>query len=97
MDLTAIVFMMALSGGPTENAQEIRQPARALYVCDRDLASARAFEREHGVRPQFVSADEATTSRERWSAPRCISDGEHRKLAAELERRRAPQQRASRD
>lgn len=97
MDLTAVFMMMALSGGHTDTAQEIRRPARAVYVCERDLASARAFEREHGVRPEFVRADEALNATDRWAAPRCISDGEHRKLAAELERRRTPQQRAARD
>lgn len=97
MDLTAVAILLALSGGPTDQTQEIRRPARPVYVCDRDLASARAFEREHGVRPEFVSADEALNSSDRWAAPRCISEGEHRKLSAKLDRRRAPQQQAARD
>jgi hypothetical protein len=97
MEIAAIAMTLALAGGGTDQAQQIRQPARTVYVCDRDRVSERAFERAHRTEMKFVTADEVLRSDERWTAPRCVSEREGRKLEAELARRSGPQRHAARD
>lgn len=97
MGIAAIAMTLALAGGGTEQAQEIRQPARGVYICDRDKISERTFERKHRTEMKFVTAEEALNSNERWAAPRCVSERQARKLEAELASRNAPQRRAARD
>lgn len=92
MIITGLGLAMALAG-----AQPATVPARAVYVCERDIGSARAFRRNTGAEASFVTADQALKDGQRWESPRCITSGEHRKLRRELDRRSAPQQRASRD
>lgn len=65
--------------------QPRRQPEvqRVLYVCDTAPETRRAFQREHGqviyMSAEEVLAAEATSTR--WTAPRCISPMEARRLA----------------
>ena len=53
---------------------------RAVLVCDTDAATRRAFAREHGSAPVFITAREALEVRPTdpaWSAPRCMTAREH--------------------
>lgn len=74
-------------------AQETPQPKRTaeakqvVMLCEMDPATRRAFAREHGVAPTFVTADEALRARSRgetWDAPRCMSAREHARLTQTL-------------
>lgn len=55
-------------------------PARTVLVCGTDAATRRAFVREHGSAPVFLTASEALSVRvsdQAWSAPRCMTAREH--------------------
>ena len=54
--------------------------ARPVLICGTDDATRRAFKREHGSEPVFVTAREALSVRASdpvWSAPRCMTAREH--------------------
>lgn len=56
---------------------------RAVFICATDVTTRRAFERQHGAAPIFVTAREAVAAnaaRERWSAPRCMTEREHQRF-----------------
>lgn len=74
-------------------AQEAPQPKRVaeakqvVMLCEADAATRRAFTREHGAAPIFVTADEALRARSRgetWDAPRCMTAREHARLSQTL-------------
>jgi len=55
-------------------------PARAVYVCGSDEATAASFERRYGSAPVFVTARDAIAASqagERWATPRCMTEREH--------------------
>lgn len=59
---------------------EARPGVRAVLICTNDAATRRAFIREHGVVPVFVSARDALSvqrSDPAWTAPRCMTAREH--------------------
>ncbi|MGZ9098804.1 MAG: hypothetical protein ACXW3O_03795 [Brevundimonas sp.] len=75
----AILPTGAVSAGDTGQGAS-RAPARAVLVCRADAATRRAFIREHGAPPVFVTAREALTVRPSdpaWTAPRCMTAREH--------------------
>jgi hypothetical protein len=54
--------------------------ARPVLVCGTDAATRRAFTREHGAAPVFITAREAlalTPADPAWSTPRCMTAIEH--------------------
>ena len=56
--------------------------AKTLYVCERDAASKRTFKRLHGE-VRFVTAKSLLERRgdgDQWTAPRCITGAELRRL-----------------
>jgi len=62
---------------------DARQASRAVLICDTDAATRRAFIRDHGAAPVFITAEEALRVRPSdpsWSAPRCITEREHARL-----------------
>lgn len=68
----------ASAGDPGRDAKPA--PARAVLICDTDAATRRAFVREHGAPPVFVTAREALSVRPSdpaWDAPRCMTAREH--------------------
>ena len=61
-------------------AEPARSTARPVLICATDAATRRAFTREHGAAPVFVTAREALSVRSSdpaWSAPRCMTAREH--------------------
>jgi len=87
---TTLVGFAALAAAATlpagmAGARDAGQPsaqsgARAVLICGTDAATRRAFAREHGAAPIFVTAREALsvrTSDPAWSAPRCMTAREH--------------------
>lgn len=67
------------------NAEDVGQPIarstpRPVLICATDAATRRAFAREHGAAPIFVTAREALsvrTSDPAWTSPRCMTAREH--------------------
>lgn len=67
--------------GPNEPTAGKDQPAvKMLYVCSEDEAAWRPFSRDLGV-PEFVTAAQVrASSGKAWSAPKCITSSELRRL-----------------
>lgn len=87
---TAFIGLAALAAAATlpaglasagDNGQPAARPqARAVMICGTDAATRRAFTREHGAAPIFVTAREALSVRASdpaWSTPRCMTEREH--------------------
>lgn len=56
---------------------------RIAYICASDEITRRAFEREYGSAPIFVTAEEAlaaVAAGERWTTPRCMTETQHARL-----------------
>lgn len=96
---TFIIAGALLTAGAAGAQQPVPQPiavqrtvapaARVLFVCDGSQATRQAFEQEHGSM-RFMTAEElvaAASTREAWSAPRCVSDAELARLQAMQVRR----------
>jgi len=59
-------------------------------ICETDAATRRAYQREYGVQPVFVTAREAIQARhdgEAWNAPRCMTEREYARLVATTQTR----------
>lgn len=66
------------AGDPVQGAAPT--PTRAVLICGTDAATRRAFTRQHGAPPVFVTAREALSVRPSdpaWTAPRCMTAREH--------------------
>ena len=60
--------------GPVQN--QSRASERPVLVCATDAATRRAFTREHGAAPQFITAREVLSiqsSDAGWTTPRCMT------------------------
>lgn len=71
----------ALSAMPAVAHEAVQSStARPVLVCATDAATRRAFTREHGAAPVFITAREALSlqpSDPSWSTPRCMTAVEH--------------------
>lgn len=71
----------ALSAMPAAAHEAVQSStARPVLVCATDAATRRAFTREHGAAPVFITAREALAlqpSDPSWSTPRCMTATEH--------------------
>ena len=59
-------------------------------VCKTDTATRRAYQREFGAAPVFMTAQEAVAAREngqRWSTPRCMTEHQYNRLVASTQTR----------
>ena len=73
----------ATTPAQTRTTRADQAPARAVLICERDAASRRAFAREYGATPIFITAREAAATRPSepaWTAPRCMTETEYAKL-----------------
>ena len=82
--LSIVALTTVLSAGSVNALEPMqaseRSAPRAVLVCGTDAATRRAFVREHGSAPVFVTAAEALSVRvsdRAWSAPRCMTAREH--------------------
>ena len=78
----AAVHAPVQAQSPTRTASE---PAgrQTVMICASDNATRRAYQREHGSAPVFVTAREvmdAQRAGEAWSKPRCMNEQEYRRL-----------------
>jgi hypothetical protein len=53
--------------------------ARTVYVCDASTMTRRSFTREFGAM-EFVTAEQAMDKSQTWSAPKCVTAAEGRRL-----------------
>jgi hypothetical protein len=59
-------------------------PPRALFICAADADTRAAFQRQHGVEPVFMTAEQVLEARRddiTWRAPRCMTEREYARLA----------------
>jgi hypothetical protein len=65
---------------PAKAPAAAKAPSRTVYICDESDLTRRSFAREFGS-AQFVTAKEAAAAKgETWSAPKCITAAEARRL-----------------
>lgn len=68
----------ARTGVATPVSDTAKAP-RQIYVCDTTAMTRRAFKREFGT-VEFVTAGQARAKGEAWTAPKCITASEARRL-----------------
>jgi hypothetical protein len=71
-------------GSQRTSTRDQHHQGRAVLVCETDAATRRAFTREYGAPPVFVTAREAlatSPSDPAWEAPRCMTAREHARYA----------------
>lgn len=76
----ATTVPVGLASAEDAEQSSARADARPVLICATDAATRRAFTREHGAAPVFVTAREALTVRPSdpaWTAPRCMTVREH--------------------
>jgi hypothetical protein len=77
----AAIAASALTAMPAAAHDNIQSStARPVLVCATDAATRRAFTREHGAAPVFITAREALAlqpSDPSWTTPRCMTAIEH--------------------
>lgn len=56
-----------------------QQGGKVLYICDDTAMTRRAFAREFG-QVEFVTADDVRANERGWSAPKCITSVEAKRL-----------------
>ncbi|QYF86843.1 hypothetical protein [Brevundimonas sp. PAMC22021] len=90
--LTALALSLAAAAavhapvkaqGPTRTAASEPAGRQTVMICASDNATRRAYQREHGSAPVFVTAREvmdAQRAGEAWSKPRCMNEQEYRRL-----------------
>ncbi len=87
--LTCAAGLMLSAAGPVlaHDAKPRMQAQRVVMECSNDAATRRAFAREHGAAPVFITASQAQaaqTAGETWSAPRCMTAREHARLTQSM-------------
>jgi len=76
----ATLLPAGLAGAGDFGGPSARSVARPVLICATDASTRRAFIREHGTPPIFVTAREALSVRKSdpaWSTPRCMTAREH--------------------
>lgn len=88
LGLSASVAFAAPAAKPASPASAGAR--QSVMICETDAATRRAYQREHGVQPVFVTAHEAIRARrdgETWDAPRCMTEREYARLVATTQTR----------
>ncbi|RYG10929.1 MAG: hypothetical protein EON96_15970 [Caulobacteraceae bacterium] len=80
----AALAMIAATTLPAAASAAVEAPtgaqARPVLVCATDAATRRAFTREHGAAPRFITARQALAIQATdagWSTPRCMTARQH--------------------
>lgn len=76
----AAAAVLPAGGASAAGQPEARTSVRAVLICSPDANTRRAFSREHGAAPVFVSAREVLSVRPSdpaWTVPRCMTAREH--------------------
>ncbi|RAK66562.1 hypothetical protein [Phenylobacterium kunshanense] len=78
--LTAGVALAEQAPAAADAARDsVVAPSRTVYVCNKDTLTRRGFSREHGA-VEFVKAEAVLAKGESWSAPKCVTSSEARRL-----------------
>lgn len=77
--LSALAVAPAVSGENAKTTATSAEAGRTVYICDNSAMTRRAFAREFG-KTEFVKADAAAAKGERWTAPKCMTAREARRL-----------------
>lgn len=78
--LAATMVPAGLASAGDVKEPTARSDGRVVLICGTDAATRRAFTREHGAAPIFVTAREALSVRSSdpaWRTPRCMTAREH--------------------
>lgn len=78
--ILAAAAVLPAGSASAADQPEARTSVRGVLICSPDATTRRAFTREHGVAPVFVSAREVLSVRPSdpaWTAPRCMTAREH--------------------
>lgn len=85
---TTAAFSSAVAAPPGGSAAPATAGARQVVMwCEAGAMARRAYEREHGRAPVFVTAEQVIAARrsgEAWDAPRCMNSREHARLTRTL-------------
>lgn len=76
--VSAAAFTTAATAHDARQVQRV--DGRPVMICAQDAATRRAFTREHGAAPVFVTASQAISLRRSdapWTRPRCMTEREH--------------------
>lgn len=82
--LVAATAAPAFAGEASRTRSQDTSARIVVSLCERDALTQAAFRRNFGPNPVFVTADQVLSAQaagERWAEPRCMSAGEHRRLA----------------
>lgn len=78
--LSAVAAVPALAKDtPAKTEAQQKPAARTVYVCDNSAMTRRAFTREHGAM-EFVTAEAAASKGQAWTAPKCMTPAEAKRL-----------------
>lgn len=92
--LACAIVLSALAAGPALSdsepadadkakaasaVQDAPKPSRTVYICADTAETRRAFAREFG-KVEFVRAEQAASQGAAWTAPKCITAAEARRL-----------------
>lgn len=86
--VAAATPVLAQAPGPVR--AERAATLQSVMMCATDTATRRAYQREFGTAPVFVTAQEVLASRQagtRWAAPRCMTEHQYNRLVASTQTR----------
>ena len=89
--LAALAATATPSLAQTSRAETARAATlQAVMMCRTDTSTRRAYQREFGAAPIFVTAQEAVAARQagqRWSTPRCMTEHQYNRLISSTQTR----------
>ncbi|MBB5772956.1 hypothetical protein HNP47_002976 [Brevundimonas vesicularis] len=93
--LTPALIITAMAAAVSPSLAQPREPVspatpRAVMACKTDIATRRAYQREFGAAPVFVTAQEVVAARQnaqRWTTPRCMTEHQYNRLVASAQTR----------
>ena len=89
--LALTAFSPALAAPPGGGSAPSAHARQVVMWCDSGAMARRAYEREYGRAPVFVTAEQAMAAHragETWDAPRCMTAREHARLSRSVNGRK---------
>ena len=77
--MAAVPAFAQEAAGVAKAVDPSAKAGRTVYICDGSAMTRRAFTREFGVM-EFVKAETILTKSGTWSAPKCVTPTEARRL-----------------
>jgi hypothetical protein len=76
---SALAAQAPAAGAAAPAGEASAKPSRTVFICDTSAETRRGFSREYG-KAEFVKAEAAAAKGEAWTAPKCVTAAEARKL-----------------